>query len=107
MTSVNDGVKCTVHDGAVWLHLDSVPTHIPSHLVNKSQILMNAISSVDDSSLTKYFTLDAPKEWLQAWVACYGGEESRFWCADVKDLVSCLLVRLRSSIAAPATLITA
>jgi hypothetical protein len=109
MTRVNDGVKCTVHDGAVWLHLDCVPALIPSQLVNKSQILMDAMSSEDALPASKHFTLDAPKEWLQAWLACYvyGGEEDRLRCADVKELVNCLLVPLYASIATPATLITA
>jgi hypothetical protein len=94
MKSPSDVTRCTVHDGAVWIHLDNVRVHIPSHILNKSQILIDALSSVDDSSVAKNLTLAAPEEWLQVWVACYGGEEERLRCAGIKDLVNCLLVRI-------------
>jgi hypothetical protein len=55
---------------------------------------MDALSSVDNSSVPKYFTLAAPQEWLQAWMACYGTEEERLRCAGIKDLANCLLVRI-------------
>jgi hypothetical protein len=93
MKRSSDATRCTVHDGAVWIHVDNVRVHIPSHLLNKSQILIDALSSVDDSSVATFFTLAAATEWLQAWIACYGSEEERLGCADTKDLVNCLLVR--------------
>jgi hypothetical protein len=94
MKSQSDVTRCTVHDGAVWMHLDNARVHIPSHISNKSQILVDALSGVDDNSVSKNFTLAAPKEWLHAWMACRGGEEERLRCAGVKDLVNCLLVRV-------------
>jgi hypothetical protein len=101
MTSSSDEVRCTVRDGAVWMHLDDVRVNIPSDLVNKSQVLMDAMSCVDDSSSTGDLTLPAPKEWLQAWLACYGSEQERLRCADMKDLVNCLLVRFSSKCISP------
>jgi hypothetical protein len=74
------------------MHDGNVLVPIPSHLLNKSQILIDAMSSVDDTSGSKDFTLPAPKEWLQAWMACYGSEEERLGRANIKDLVNCLLV---------------
>jgi hypothetical protein len=94
MQSQSDVTRCTVHDGEVWMHLDNLCILIPSHLLNKSQILIDALSSVNDFSVAKNFTLAAPKEWLQDWMACYGSEEERLKCAGVKDLVNCLLVRI-------------
>jgi hypothetical protein len=84
--------RCIVHDGAVWMHLDNTRVLIPSHLLNGSELLVNALSSVDECSGTNEFTLPAPKEWLQAWMACYGGEEELLRCAGTTDLVNCLLV---------------
>jgi hypothetical protein len=75
------------------MHLDNDRISIPSRLVNQSQILLDAMSCVDDSSITGDLTLPAPKEWLQAWMACYGSEEERLRCADTEDLINCLLVR--------------
>jgi hypothetical protein len=95
MTSLSEVVKCTVRDGAVWMHLDDGPVHIPPHLLNSSQVLQDALSSLDDSSVTGEFTLPAPQEWLKAWIACYvsGSEEVRLSSADMKDLVNFVLVR--------------
>jgi hypothetical protein len=93
-----------VHDGAVWMHLDDVRVNIPSHLMKKSQVLMDATSCVDDSSSTGDLTLPAPKEWLQAWMACYSGERERLRYAGVKEVVNCLLVRFGFKSAAPALL---
>jgi hypothetical protein len=98
MTSSSDVTRCSVQDGAVWMHLDNVPVHLPSHLLNKSQILTDALSSVDDSSVTKNFTLAAPKAWLKAWMAYNSSEEERLTLlrrADIQELVSCLLVSFR------------
>jgi hypothetical protein len=86
------------------MHLDDVRVNIPSDLVNKSQVLMNAMSCVDDSSSTGHLTLPAPKEWLQAWMACYGGEQERLRCAGIKEVVNCLLVRFSFKSAAPVLL---
>jgi hypothetical protein len=93
MKSSSDVVKCTVRDGAVLMHLGDGPVHIPSHLLNSSQVLQDALLSLDDSSGTGDFTLPAPQDWLQAWMACYGSEEERLSSVDIQDLVNCLLVR--------------
>jgi hypothetical protein len=93
MPSACDGVRCTVHDGEMWMHVDNKPIIIPSRLLDKSQLLIDALASVEDSLVTKDFTLPAPKEWLQAWIACYGGEDEHVKYADTKDLMKCLLVR--------------
>jgi hypothetical protein len=98
MTSSSDEVKCTVHDGVMWMHLDETRLEVPSRLVNESQLLMDILSSVADASVSSGFTLAAPKEWLLAWTSCYcsgngsGSYEQRLSCADIKDLVNCLLV---------------
>jgi hypothetical protein len=83
------------------MHLDTEPVNIPSDLVKNSQVLMDAMSCVDDSG---HLTLPAPKEWLQAWMACYGGEQERLRCAGIKVVVNCLLVRCRLKSAAPVLL---
>jgi hypothetical protein len=100
MPSSSDIVKCTVHDGAVWMHLDDGPVHIPSHLLNRSQLLKDALLSSDESSANRDFTLPAPQKWLKAWIACCGSDEEHLSCADVKDLVNCVLVRFCICIAA-------
>jgi hypothetical protein len=105
MACPNDVVRCTVHDGAVWMHVDDVRVNIPSRLVNRSQVLMDAMSCVDDSSVYGDLTLPAPKEWLQAWIACYGREEERLRCADTEGLVNCLLVRVSFKSIAPIMLL--
>jgi hypothetical protein len=90
MSSLKRGVRCTVHDdGAVWMHLD---VEIPPDILSKSKVLMDAVLSEADDSIARDFTLAAPKEWLQAWVACYCGGEQRLSCADTGDLINCLLV---------------
>jgi hypothetical protein len=93
MTSSRDVVKCTVRDGAVWMHLEDGPVHIPSHLLNSSQVLKDAMLSSDDSSDTGDLTLPAPQDWLQAWMTCYGSEEEILSSVDIKDLVNCVMVR--------------
>jgi hypothetical protein len=98
MTISSDVVKCTVHDGILWMHLDEKRLEIPSRLVNKSQLLTDMLSSVADASVTSDFTLAAPKEWLVAWTSCFcsgsgsRSDKKRLSCADVRDLVNCLLV---------------
>jgi hypothetical protein len=96
MSSSSDGVRFTVHDGAVWMDLDNLPVHIPPNLVNRSHLLKDALSSVDDSSVSREFTLTAPKKWLEAWLACYSSGEERLRHADTEDLVHCLLVSFKS-----------
>jgi hypothetical protein len=91
MLSSRDAVRCTVDDGAMWMHLDNASVKIPPKLVNKSHILMDALS-VTDPSIKRRVTLPAPKEWLQAWAACFCNEEESLSCEDIKDLVNCLLV---------------
>jgi hypothetical protein len=79
-----------VHDdGAVWMHLD---VRIPSHLLNKSQVFMDAMMSEAAPSVARDFTLAAPKEWLQAWVACYCSDKQHLSCAETSELVHCLMV---------------
>jgi hypothetical protein len=92
MTSSSVEVKCTVHDGALYINLDAVGVHIPSHLLNESKVLLDALSFVCDSSLISEFTLDAQKEWLQAWVACYVREAKPPSSAEIEVLVNCLKV---------------
>jgi hypothetical protein len=76
----------------VCLHLDNVRVIIPSHLLHKSQTLMDGVSTVADASIARGFTLAAPKEWLQAWLACYGSEEGHLGSADITVLANCLMV---------------
>jgi hypothetical protein len=92
MMRSSDGVRCTVQDGSVWLNLDNLRVSIPSHLLHKSKTLMAAVSSFPDPSIASGFTLAAPKEWLQAWLACYGSEENHLGCVDSTGLVNCLMV---------------
>jgi hypothetical protein len=92
MKSSGKKVGCTAHEGAVWMHLDNVTVHIPSHLVKKSKVLMDALSSVCESSVTSGFTLDVPIEWMQAWVACCVHEEQQLGCEDSEILLNCVLV---------------
>jgi hypothetical protein len=83
----------------VWMHLDDTHVHIPSPIVIKSEVLMDA--SMCESSATGGFTLKAPTEWLHAWVACFVNEEEQLLrCAAREDLVNCLLVCSCSSITA-------
>jgi hypothetical protein len=91
MSSLKDVVRCTVHDGEMWMHLDNGSLKIPSHLLYKSQILIDALS-VTHNAATRKVTVAAPKEWLQAWVVCYCNEDESLSCDNIKDLVNCLLV---------------
>jgi hypothetical protein len=91
MTRTRDAVRCTVHDGALWMHLDNVTVKVPPQLVERSQVLLDALS-VTDPSVTRKVTVPAPREWLQAWAVCYCNEEESLSCKDIKSLVSCLLV---------------
>jgi hypothetical protein len=75
----------------MWMHLDNASVKIPPKLVNKSQILMDGLS-VTSPSIAGKVTLPAPKEWLQAWAACYCNGEEILSCEDIKDLVNCLFV---------------
>jgi hypothetical protein len=91
MASSRDGVRCTVHDGAMWMHLDDATVKVPQQLLNMSQVLINAVSASHPSAARKV-TLAAPKEWLQAWVGCFCHEEDSLSDKDIQCLVSCLLV---------------
>jgi hypothetical protein len=86
-----DGVRCTVHEGTMWIHLDSESVEIPPHVVNKSQVLIHALSMAD-SSVRRKVTLSAAQEWLQAWVACYCNEDGNLGSKDITELFNCLLV---------------
>jgi hypothetical protein len=92
-TPSEDGVRCTVHDGEVSMHLDHPRVPIPSRILNQSKVLLDTLTSACDSSATKSFTLAAPTEWLQAWVACFVTEEQSLGYADDEVLVKCLMVR--------------
>jgi hypothetical protein len=93
MSSSVDAVRCTLHQGAMWMHLDNVSVKIPPQLLEKSPILMNALS-VAHPSVARKVTVAAPREWLQSWVACYCNEEESLSSVDIKDLIKCLLVCL-------------
>jgi hypothetical protein len=83
----------TAHDGAVWIHMGNQRVNIASHLFEKSKILMDAISSLDDPSIARDLSLDVPQEWLRAWVALFTSEDARLGNADIPELLNCLLVR--------------
>jgi hypothetical protein len=91
MSSSKDVVKCILHDGEMWMQLDNGSQKIPPQLLNKSQVLMDALSAADPS-VARTVTVAAPKKWLQAWVLCYCNEEESLSCVNIKDLVNCLLV---------------
>jgi hypothetical protein len=91
MFSSKDVGRCTVHDGEMWMHLDNGSLKIPPQLLSKSQILVDALS-VAHPSVTRKVTVAAPKEWLHAWVVCYGNEKEILSYDNIKDLVNCLLV---------------
>jgi hypothetical protein len=80
------------------MHLDNVPVKISPHLLEKSQMFKDALSSVADPSVAMDFTLAAPEEWLRAWVACYGSEGERLGNTDIGDLIYCLMVHFRPCI---------
>jgi hypothetical protein len=92
MSSGSRGVRCTARDdGTVWMHLD---VQIPSHLLNKSQVLIDAMVSGADPSIARDFTLAAPTEWLKVWVVYCCGDKQRLGRADTEELVHCLMVCL-------------
>jgi hypothetical protein len=91
MSSSRDAVECTVHGGEMLIHLDNVSVKIPPQLLEKSELLTDALS-VAEPSVTRKVTLAAPEEWLQAWVACYCNEEEGLSGKDIMDLVHCILV---------------
>jgi hypothetical protein len=92
MTNLSDVVKCTVHEGAIWMHLHDTSVSIPAHLVNESQLLMNILSSVADTSITTHFSLAAPMEWLEVWASCFCSGKKNLCFANLRDLVRCVLV---------------
>jgi hypothetical protein len=91
MSVSRDGVRCTVHDGEMWMILDNKSVKIPSQLLNKSLVLRDALSVADPSTRRKV-TVAAPQEWLQAWTGCYCNEEETLKCDSIEQLVHCLLV---------------
>jgi hypothetical protein len=96
MSRLREEVICTVHDGSVCIQLDNVRVDIPSHIWSKSNVLVDAVSSLTDSSDTEDFTLAVPTAWLQAWLDCYGNKAEHLSCASVHNLMNCLLVCFRS-----------
>jgi hypothetical protein len=85
------------------MYLDDVRVHIPSHLLKESNMVLNILLSMSDSPSTREFTLAAPTEWLQSWVACYVQKVEHLGDADTEVLVNCLKVCLCSRIAASDT----
>jgi hypothetical protein len=75
----------------MWMHLDDVSVEIPQQLLDKSEVLMDALS-VAEPSVERNVTLAAPKEWLRAWVGCFCNEGESLSGKDISDLVNCLLV---------------
>jgi hypothetical protein len=110
MTSSSDVVKCTVHNGVLWMHLHEKRLKIHSLVVNKSQLLTDMLSSAADPTVSSDFTLAARKEWLLAWTSlwplpksacCCSGNKSRSYQkslrkrlrdVDIADLLNSLLV---------------
>jgi hypothetical protein len=92
MTITSEGVRCIIQDGEVSMFLHDVRVHIPSHLLKESKIVPDVLSSLSESPITRDFTLAAPTEWLQAWVACYVRKVKPLADADTEDLVNCLKV---------------
>jgi hypothetical protein len=92
MASSGDGVKCTIQNGAVRMHLDDGCVNIPAHVLTKSRFVSDILSSGPDLCVTSDFIVPAPEQWLQAWVARYVSEEGRLGCADNTDLMNCLMV---------------
>jgi hypothetical protein len=103
MSSSRDAVRCTVHDGAMLIHLDDLSAKVPPQLVSKSQVLVDALS-VTDPPVTRKITLSVPKEWMRAWAVCYCNEDERLICDDIKDLINCLLVCFSPWIVSPTVL---
>jgi hypothetical protein len=91
MFGSGDAVRCTVQDGAMWMQFDNASVKIPPKIVNKNKVLMDTLSVTNPSITGEAITLPAPKEWLQAWAACYCNEEEILSCEDI-NLVNCLLV---------------
>jgi hypothetical protein len=48
MSSSGDAVRSMVHNGAMWIHLDIVSVKVPDQLLNRSQVLMDAVSDICD-----------------------------------------------------------
>jgi hypothetical protein len=92
MFSSTDSAMWSVDDGTMSIQLDNGCVNVPSELLNKSQVLIDALS-VTHSSGTKKVTLAAPKEWLQAWAVCYCNDEENISSKETTVLVKCLLVR--------------
>jgi hypothetical protein len=91
MSSSKGAVRCTVRDGAMWMQLDKVSVKIPPQFLDKSPLLMNAMS-VAQPSVTQTVSLAAPTDWLEAWVLCFCDEEENLSLKNIQVLVDCLLV---------------
>jgi hypothetical protein len=91
MSNSRDAVWCTVRDGSMWMQLDNVNVKIPQQFLDKSPLLMNALT-VAQPSVTQTVSLAAPADWLDAWVLCFCDEEENLSCQDIQVLVDCLLV---------------
>jgi hypothetical protein len=91
MKSTSEGVRCTVHDGSVWMHLDDSCVEIPASILGDSHTLRNLLTFVDDLAVNRDFTLAVPCEWLKAWAACFC-ERKPSRCTDTRDLVNLLMV---------------
>jgi hypothetical protein len=91
MLPSREAVRCTVHDGTMSIHLGSESVEIPPHVLNQSQVLLDALS-VADPSIRRKVALSAPQEWLQAWVSCFCNEDENLGSKDTQELLHCLLV---------------
>jgi hypothetical protein len=91
MSSSRGAVWCTVRDGAIWMQVDNASVKIPPQFLDKSPLLMNAMS-VAQPSITQTVSLAAPTDWIEAWVLCFCDAEENLSCQDIQVLVDCLLV---------------
>jgi hypothetical protein len=93
MRGSNIGARFAIENESLMMHFEDLHVSIQSHILNESKLLMDVQSSTWSSAATKGFTLVAPNEWLQSWVACFVTEEETFGCLDRQFLVNCLMVR--------------
>jgi hypothetical protein len=99
MTRSSDGNQCTLHYGEVRMQRDNVQVHNPSLLWSKRKTLMDALSSVCDSAISRGFTLVAHTDWMKAWVSCFFLTDELLQCAGRELLVNSLLVCFCSQVA--------
>ena len=90
------GIRCSVTaDGARADFPDGSSVSIPAELLGRSSTLCDAVCTAEE-----VFTLEAPSEWLHAWVLCTAvllSPSPNFDRWNRSQMSQCLLVR--SSIA--------